>query len=209
MRVPRPVLMKPFARKKAMAISHGISLEKAEKACANVKVLVSIVAPSPTIATAPRGNGAVTIPTMVATNTASRCHAWEVTPAGAGQLYSTTPTATDKPRFLRLAPFHSDLGAGGLADAACTTAGTELAPKAEGARPLALLSQRRCSLLGAIPWCCRFLLLLCAGEAALWGRARAPLCLGLWCALRVGAVPPRGTLMLCVDTMAAAEEIAE
>ena len=37
--------------------THGISLAKAEKAAGNVKTFVIIVAPSPSIATAPRGKG--------------------------------------------------------------------------------------------------------------------------------------------------------
>ena len=39
------------------AWTHGISLAKAEKAAGNVRTFVSIVAPSPSIATAPRGKG--------------------------------------------------------------------------------------------------------------------------------------------------------
>ena len=53
--------------------THGISLEKALKASAKVSTLVSMAAPMPSIATAPRGSGVVMMPTMVPTKTESRC----------------------------------------------------------------------------------------------------------------------------------------
>mmetsp|Transcript_23928 Transcript_23928/g.77747 ORF Transcript_23928/g.77747 Transcript_23928/m.77747 type:complete len:201 (-) Transcript_23928:118-720(-) len=91
MRFPRPVLMKPRARKKAIAISHGISDEKALKAAANGSVPVTIATPSPIIATAPSGSGVVIIPTIVPTKMDSNVQALAVTPAGVGQRYTTMP----------------------------------------------------------------------------------------------------------------------
>lgn len=55
--------------------AHGISFVKALKAALKVRVLVSMVAPRPSMATAPRGNGVVMMPTIVDTNMARRCHA--------------------------------------------------------------------------------------------------------------------------------------
>lgn len=55
--------------------AHGISLAKAENAAAKVSVLVSIVAPRPSMATAPSGSGLVMMPTMVPRKIASRCQA--------------------------------------------------------------------------------------------------------------------------------------
>lgn len=60
--------------------TYGISLENALKAAPNVRVLVSMVAPRPSMATAPRGRGCVIIPTIVAKKMARRCQAWGVTP---------------------------------------------------------------------------------------------------------------------------------
>ena len=74
-RDPRPDLMKPPDSQNAMAISQGISDAKAEKAAGKVRVLVSIDAPRPSIATAPSGMGLVMIPTIVPRKMASKCHA--------------------------------------------------------------------------------------------------------------------------------------
>lgn len=60
---------------------YGISLANALNAAPKVSTLVSIVAPSPSTATAPRGRGWVMMPTMVAKKIASRCQACAVTPA--------------------------------------------------------------------------------------------------------------------------------
>lgn len=49
--------MKPRAKKKARAMSHGIGSPKAENAAVNVRVLVRTEAPNPNRATAPRGSG--------------------------------------------------------------------------------------------------------------------------------------------------------
>ncbi|MED6126297.1 hypothetical protein PIB30_077041, partial [Stylosanthes scabra] len=45
--VPNPVLMNPFAKKKASATNHGIWSPKAENAPAYVSVFVSTVAQDP------------------------------------------------------------------------------------------------------------------------------------------------------------------
>ena len=55
--------------------THGISLAKALKAAPNVRVFVSMVAPNPSIATAPKGRGCVIMPTMVERKIASNRHA--------------------------------------------------------------------------------------------------------------------------------------
>ena len=57
MRLPRPVLMKPRARKNARAISQGISEEKALNAAAKGRRPVTIETPRPIMAVAPRGRG--------------------------------------------------------------------------------------------------------------------------------------------------------
>jgi len=44
------------------------------------------------------------IPTIVATNTANKCHACAVTPAGAGQIHKSKPAKTEYPRFFAFAP---------------------------------------------------------------------------------------------------------
>ena len=59
MRFPKPVLIKPLAKKKAIAINHGISLANAEKAAENGNKPVVMDTPRPIIATAPNGNGCV------------------------------------------------------------------------------------------------------------------------------------------------------
>jgi hypothetical protein len=56
------------------------------------------------MATAPRGRGWVMMPTMVARKMASRCHACIVTPDGGGRNHTSTPDATEMPRFFMLAP---------------------------------------------------------------------------------------------------------
>ena len=147
-RLPRPDLMKPPDSQNAMAINHlsraktmslsrlqaasevsnclvsinsyGISLEKALKAAAKVRVLVSIVAPSPIIATAPKGNGLVMIPTIVPRKMASRCHAGNVTPDGGGMDQITTARPTEMPKFFMSAPH---LNSAGGAEAVALTTG--------------------------------------------------------------------------------------
>ena len=104
MRFPKPVLIKPLAKKKAIAINHGISLANAEKAAENGNKPVVMDTPRPIIATAPNGNGCVMIPTIVATNTANKCHACAVTPAGAGQIHKSKPAKIEYPRFFAFAP---------------------------------------------------------------------------------------------------------
>lgn len=84
--------------------AHGIWDEKALKACAKVSVFVIIAAPRPSMATAPRGSGCVMIPIIVDTNTARSFHACVVTPSGVGARYSSTPAATEMPRFFMFAP---------------------------------------------------------------------------------------------------------
>ena len=105
MRLPKPVLMNPRARKNASAINHGISLENAENAAENGNNPVVMLTPSPIIATAPSGSGFVMIPTIVATKTASKFHACVVTPAGAGMRYRINPDKIEYPSGLSFAPF--------------------------------------------------------------------------------------------------------
>lgn len=145
MRFPRPDLMKPPESQKAMAISHlnkkiqvylcvilaaykckdgtiptyGISLENALKACAKVRVLVSMVAASPIIATAPSGSGLVIIPTIVPRKIASRCQAAAETPSGDGMNHTAAARPTDMPKFFISAP-HLNSGLADGADAAPT-----------------------------------------------------------------------------------------
>ena len=99
---------------------YGISLEKALNAAANVKVLVSMVAPSPIIATAPKGNGFVMIPTIVPRKIASRCHAGRVTPAGGGMNQIAAARPTEMPKFFMSAP---QLKSAGGVEAAALTIG--------------------------------------------------------------------------------------
>ena len=61
--------------------TYGISLEKALNAAPKGSTLVSMVAPRPSMATAPKGSGCVMMPTIVDRNIASKCHACAVTPA--------------------------------------------------------------------------------------------------------------------------------
>lgn len=107
--------MKPRAKKKARAMSHGIGSPKAEKAAVNVRVLVRTEAPSPNRATAPRGSGCVMIPTIVARKIASSCHALRVTPSGTGRNQIITPVAIDARSGLIAAPCHG-AGAGTTGD---------------------------------------------------------------------------------------------
>ena len=85
-------------------MSQGISLANAEKAAAKVSVLVSMLAPRPSMATAPRGSGVVMMPAMVDRKMASRCQALSATPAGGGMTHSAAPSATQMPSFFRSAP---------------------------------------------------------------------------------------------------------
>lgn len=110
MRLPSPVLMKPLAKKKASAMSHGIGSPKAEKAAAKVRVFVSTEAPRPRSATAPSGSGCVMMPTMVARKIASSCHAFLETPAGSGTNHRMTPVATAAAIGFSAAPCHGGLG---------------------------------------------------------------------------------------------------
>jgi len=105
MRLPRPVLMNPRAKKNASAINQGISLENAENAAENGKRPVVMATPKPIIAVAPSGSGFVMIPTIVPTNTASKCHALALTPAGAGMSQINNPASTEYPSGFNLAPF--------------------------------------------------------------------------------------------------------
>jgi hypothetical protein len=57
MRLPRPVLMNPRARKNASAMSHGISDENALNAALKGSRPVTMDTPRPIRAVAPRGRG--------------------------------------------------------------------------------------------------------------------------------------------------------
>ena len=57
MRLPRPVLMNPLARKNASAMSHGISDENALNAALKGSRPVTMETPRPIKAVAPRGRG--------------------------------------------------------------------------------------------------------------------------------------------------------
>ncbi|KAG6632462.1 hypothetical protein CIPAW_13G161200 [Carya illinoinensis] len=113
--------MNPRAKKKASAMSQGIGSPKAENAAAKVRVLVSTEAPSPISATAPRGNGWVMIPTIVARKMASNCQALRETPEGTGTNQRTTPVAMETSNGVMAAPCHGrdggDVGAGVTAPA--------------------------------------------------------------------------------------------
>lgn len=98
--------MKPRAKKKARAISHGIGSPKAENAAPNVRVLVSTEAPNPNKATAPSGRGCVMIPTMVARKIARSCHAFRETPEGTGRNQIITPVAMEARSGFIAAPCH-------------------------------------------------------------------------------------------------------
>ena len=84
MRVPSPVLTKAVAMKKAATTSHTTVLPKPAVASAIVSVPESTANAAATNATAPIGSGRRTMPTIMATKTASRCHARGCTPAGSG-----------------------------------------------------------------------------------------------------------------------------
>lgn len=119
--------------------AHGISLANAENAAANVSVLVSIVAPRPSIATAPSGSGLVMMPTIVPRKMASRCQACTLTPAGGGSSQMTAPTAVLMPRFFMSAPHLNCLGA---------RAGAGAAAAAEDAATTAPAASMRCARRG-------------------------------------------------------------
>lgn len=84
--------------------TYGISLANALKAAAKVRVFVSIQTPSPIMATAPKGNGVVIIPTIVPRKMDRRCHACWLIPSGTGQIHIKAPTPTQVPNFFRSAP---------------------------------------------------------------------------------------------------------
>jgi len=98
--------MNPLAKKKARAMSQGIGSPKPENAAANGRVLVRTETPKPNIATAPRGNGWVIMPTIVPKKIASNCHALRFTPAGTGVNQSITPVAMEANRGFIAAPCH-------------------------------------------------------------------------------------------------------
>lgn len=96
--------MNPPDSQKAMAINQGISLAKALNAAAKVRVLVIMVAPRPSMATAPRGRGWVMMPAMVPKKMERRCQAGRVTPAGGGMNQRAVERATQMASFFRSAP---------------------------------------------------------------------------------------------------------
>lgn len=108
--------MKPLAKKKARAMSQGIGSPKAEKAAANVRVLVRTQAPRPMRATAPRGRGCVIIPTMVDRKMERSCQAILVTPVGGGMNHRITPVAMEAIRGCMEAPCHGCSGFDGTDD---------------------------------------------------------------------------------------------
>src|SRR5262245_31680752 len=90
--------MKPAAMKKAVRISQAVLLANPLSASASVNVRVSSATASARNVTAPIGTGLATRPTMVATNTASGCHARGSTFAGRGSSQITMPTAATRAR---------------------------------------------------------------------------------------------------------------
>ena len=93
MRAPSPVLMKAVAMKNAATTSHTTVAPKPAVASPMVRVPDITAKATATNAMAPIGSGRRMIPTMVATNTASSCHARGSTPAGVGTSHSAAPTA--------------------------------------------------------------------------------------------------------------------
>mmetsp|Transcript_31658 Transcript_31658/g.57526 ORF Transcript_31658/g.57526 Transcript_31658/m.57526 type:complete len:210 (-) Transcript_31658:28-657(-) len=126
-----------------MAMSQGISLAKALKASGKVRTLVSMAAPRPRTATAPRGRGVVIIPTMVPIKTASKCQALRLTPAGAGQNQMAMAIPTQVARSFMLAPNLKGLAAGAGAAAAAVTTG--LLTSTEGVGTTVHLERRAAS----------------------------------------------------------------
>lgn len=78
---PCPAIDFPQRSTRRLLATYGISLANALKAAPKVRTFVSMVAPNPSTATAPRGRGCVMMPTIVDKKIANRCHAWVVTPA--------------------------------------------------------------------------------------------------------------------------------
>lgn len=128
----------PQTSNSARPVTYGISLEKALNAAANVKVLVSMVAPSPIIATAPKGRGFVMIPTMVPRNMARRCHAGMVTPEGGGTNHTATASPTEMPKFFMSAPHLNSVGP---VDAAAAATCPLLALQRDGEPRLAIFRE--------------------------------------------------------------------
>ena len=79
--------------------THGISLAKALKAAAKVRVLVSMAAPRPSMATAPRGRGCVMMPTMVPRKTASRRQACKAQAKASGGLLAGAASQCNKSKL--------------------------------------------------------------------------------------------------------------
>ena len=102
MRLPRPDLMKPNAKRKALTISQIVALPKPLKASAGLTTFGKPVRPTEISAIAPIGRGCRIKPTMVATKMANICIAWGFKPAGTGRNHNTKPTATVKIPFWRL-----------------------------------------------------------------------------------------------------------
>lgn len=104
--MPKPVLIKPLAKKKAMQMSQGMGSPKPEKAAEKVRVFVRTETPKPNTATAPSGNGCIIMPMMVAKKIANSCQAFLDTPEGTGTNQSRTPVAIEANRGLIAAPCH-------------------------------------------------------------------------------------------------------
>lgn len=118
-------MINPRAKKKANAISHGMGSPKAENAAAKVSVFVRTEAPRPIKATAPKGNGCVMIPTIVAKKMESNCHAILETPEGGGRNQIITPVAMEAMSGLMAAPCHGwGAGTAGTAEVEADAAET-------------------------------------------------------------------------------------
>ncbi len=72
MRLPRPVCVNARENRKAVKISHTVTLAKPESTCTGGTVRVNASTVMATTQLTPIGTGCATNATMVATNTASR-----------------------------------------------------------------------------------------------------------------------------------------
>src|SRR3954463_113421 len=84
MRRPRPDFTTAFATRKAMATNSTLVLENPANAFAGETVPVRTAAPTASIVEVSRGNAPTNTDAIADTNTANKCHAGAVNPAGTG-----------------------------------------------------------------------------------------------------------------------------
>src|SRR5690348_11827288 len=108
--LPRPDLTTAWATRKATTTSNTLVFAKPAKALAGETVPVKTTAATAIVVEVRRGNAPISTARMAETNTANKCHAGVVSPAGTGEKAMASASAKGVTRLNTRRPFTVFLG---------------------------------------------------------------------------------------------------